>query len=992
MKKCGLAIACMMMAVAQHVGAQDYFASASDYARLYVGAVEAQYPKALWHELPYYKGNTTMYRGRISYHGVVYDNVLMRFDQLKQCVVVVPPREGVFCLPEQEFVDWFEMDGRRFVHDPEDGSRYSSLLSDGSTNGICLYHCEWKDYGGDKVFEGKKYLKTLYTEERYTLVTPDGEAHHVKRASDVVKLFPEQKKQIKQYVKKNRLSFSRSNREISLKKVVESLPQQATPTLKPTPNSSRAGGESEESVANLPSHTGEVGGGFGGPESFITGIPVLDNDSVARAVGSSKTKVYMVPGVKKAMASVADDQELSEIVVVGGRQSAVNNMMMGSEKFKPMVLKNIPSAFGESDIMKIVLTLPGVTTVGEASSGYNVRGGATDQNLILLNGGTVYNPSHLFGLFTSFNSDAVEDVELFKSSIPVEYGGRISSVLKVTSKEANMKKFTGQASIGALTSKANVEIPIVKEHVSLLLNGRTTYSDWILKQLPDDSGYKNGTANFYDFGGVLTWRLNSMHRLKVYGYWSNDKFSFSSEDSYGYQNRNVSAEWRSILNEKMTATLSAGLDHYDYFNEDRNIPSMAARLSFGIDQLWGKLHIRHRLSEKHVLSYGLSMQHYNVQPGKNEPAGEESCITADQLQREKALESAAYMDYERSFTEKLTVSAGLRYTMFNALGPRDVNYYYEGELPSEGTLLETRHETGAIKTYHAPELRLSARYALQENLSLKAGFNTMHQYIHKVSNTSIMSPTDIWKLSDLNIKPQNGWQLAAGIYHETAGRKYEFSAEVYYKHMSDYLNYRSSAVLLMNRHLETDVISTKGRAYGIELQAKKPAGKLNGWVNYTFSRTQLRQDDERVEKPLNNGDWYPAEYDRPHEVKAVLNYKFTERYSFSGNFNYATGRPTTLPAGKYYDSSNQKYMPYYTDRNTYRIPDYMRLDLAFNIEPTHKLTSFLHTSFSIGVYNALARKNAYNVYYVTEGDEIKGYKLSVFGTAIPYVSLNIRFN
>ena len=992
MKKCRLAIACMMMAVAQHVGAQDYFASASDYARLYVGAVEAQYPKALWHELPYYKGNTTMYRGRISYHGVVYDNVLMRFDQLKQCVVVVPPREGVFCLPEQEFVDWFEMDGRRFVHDPEDGSRYSSLLSDGSTNGICLYHCEWKDYGGDKVFEGKKYLKTLYTEERYTLVTPDGEAHHVKRASDVVKLFPEQKKQIKQYVKKNRLSFSRSNREISLKKVVESLPQQATPTLQPTPNPSRAGGESEESVANLPSHTGEVGGGFGGPESFITGIPVLDNDSVARAVGSSKTKVYMVPGVKKAMASVADDQELSEIVVVGGRQSAVNNMMMGSEKFKPMVLKNIPSAFGESDIMKIVLTLPGVTTVGEASSGYNVRGGATDQNLILLNGGTVYNPSHLFGLFTSFNSDAVEDVELFKSSIPVEYGGRISSVLKVTSKEANMKKFTGQASIGALTSKANVEIPIVKEHVSLLLNGRTTYSDWILKQLPDDSGYKNGTANFYDFGGVLTWRLNSMHRLKVYGYWSNDKFSFSSEDSYGYQNRNVSAEWRSILNEKMTATLSAGLDHYDYFNEDRNIPSMAARLSFGIDQLWGKLHIRHRLSEKHVLSYGLSMQHYNVQPGKNEPAGEESCITADQLQREKALESAAYMDYERSFTEKLTVSAGLRYTMFNALGPRDVNYYYEGELPSEGTLLETRHETGAIKTYHAPELRLSARYALQENLSLKAGFNTMHQYIHKVSNTSIMSPTDIWKLSDLNIKPQNGWQLAAGIYHETAGRKYEFSAEVYYKHMSDYLNYRSSAVLLMNRHLETDVISTKGRAYGIELQAKKPAGKLNGWVNYTFSRTQLRQDDERVEKPLNNGDWYPAEYDRPHEVKAVLNYKFTERYSFSGNFNYATGRPTTLPAGKYYDSSNQKYMPYYTDRNTYRIPDYMRLDLAFNIEPTHKLTSFLHTSFSIGVYNALARKNAYNVYYVTEGDEIKGYKLSVFGTAIPYVSLNIRFN
>jgi hypothetical protein len=726
--------------------------------------------------------------------------------------------------------------------------------------------------------------------------------------------------------------------------------------------------------------------------SFVSGIPVLDSDSVAMTVGSKNTSVYIVPGAQKAKASVADDQELAEIVVVGGRQSAVNNMMMGAEKFKPQLLKNIPSAFGESDIMKIVLSLPGVTTVGEASSGYNVRGGATDQNLILFNGGTVYNPSHLFGLFTSFNSDAVEDVELFKSSIPVEYGGRISSVLKVTSKEANMQKLTGSASIGALTSKVNLEIPIVRDHVSLLLNGRTTYSDWMLKKLPEKSGYRNGTANFYDFGGVLTWKLNSMHRLKVYGYWSKDKFSFSTEDNYGYQNRNVSAEWRSILNGRTTATFSAGLDHYDYFNEDRSVPSSAARLSFGIDQLWGKLHIRQRLSDGQVLNYGLSVQHYDVQAGKYEPIGAKSFIKTEQLQKEKALESALYIDYERSFTERLSVSAGLRYSMFNALGPRDVNFYDDNELPTEGSLLETRHETGIIKTYHAPELRLSARYALQENLSLKAGFNTMHQYIHKVSNTSIMSPTDIWKLSDLNIKPQNGWQVAAGVYHETYDKKYEFSAEVYYKHIDDYLNYRSSAVLLMNPHLETDVISTKGRAYGLELQAKKPIGKLNGWVSYTFSRSQLRQDDERVAMPLNDGEWYPSEYDRPHEVKAVLNLKFTERYRLSSNFNYATGRPTTLPAGKYYDSYNQKYMPYYSERNTYRIPDYIRLDLAFNIEPTHKLTSFLHTSFSIGVYNALARKNAYNIYYVNEGEEIKGYKLSVFGTAIPYVSLNIRFN
>ncbi|MBO4590902.1 MAG: TonB-dependent receptor plug domain-containing protein [Bacteroidaceae bacterium] len=988
MRKYRLVFACMMVVV-QHVVAQEYFSSASDFARLYVGAVELQYPKPLWHDLPYYKGTTDMYKGRISYHGVVYDDVQLRFDQLTQSVVVLPPGEKVVCLPEQNFVDWFEMDGCRYVHDPEDSSRYAALICDGSANGIRLFHCVWKVYNGERAFSGEKYLKTLSTEECYTLMTPDGVTHHVKRASDVAKLFPEQKEQIRQFAKKNRLSFSRSKREESLARLVREVKGVGAVNEIGESNEMDESKEAKEATSRpvlLPDSAASI------DESALThGIPVLDNEFVPIALGSS-ADVYSVPGVKKARASISDSQELDEIVVVGGRLSAIKNTMLGSEKFRPQKLKNIPSAFGESDVMKIVLTMPGVTTVGEASSGYNVRGGATDQNLILFNGGTVYNPSHLFGLFTSFNSDAVEDVELFKSSIPVEYGGRISSVLTVNSKEANMQKLTGQASISALTSKANLEIPIVKEYVSLLLNGRTTYSDWMLKMLPEKSGYRNGAANFFDLGSVLTWKVNSMHRLKVYGYWSNDRFSFSSKDSYGYQNRNASAEWRSVLSEKVTATVSTGLDHYDYFNEDWNTPSMAARLSFGIDQLWGKLHIRHHLTEKQLLTYGLSVQHYDVQAGRYEPVGEQSCINTDQLEREKALESAAYIGIEHSLNEKLSVSSGLRYTMFNALGPRDVNYYYDGELPAEGTWKETRRETGIIKTYHAPELRLSARYALKEDLSLKAGFNTMHQYIHKVSNTLIMSPTDMWKLSDLNIKPQSGWQAAASINHETADKAYEFSAEVYYKHISDYLNYRSSAVLLMNHHLETDVISTKGRAYGIELQAKKPLGKINGWVSYTYSRSLVRQDDERVPMPLNNGEWYPSEYDRPHEAKAVLNYKFTERYSLSSNFNYATGRPTTVPAGQYFDTYNQKYMPYYTDRNTYRIPDYMRLDLAFNVEPTHHLTSFLHTSFSFGVYNALARRNAYTIYYVTEGGRIKGYKLSVFGTVIPFVSLNIRFN
>ena len=647
-----------MMAVIQIVKAQEH----SNYARLYVGAVEPQYQSWLWYDNPYYKENTNVYHGRISYYGVVYDDVLLRFDQYRQRVVVLSPGGLVFCVPDQEFVDWFEMDGHRYVHNPKDSLQYAALLCDGSTNGIRLYYHEWKIYNGYKKIVGENSsVMTLRTQNFYSLMTPDGMMHPVKRASDVAKLFPEQKKQIKQFVRQNHLSFSKSKRESSLVKVVESISGydngqwiMDNGKLASASKDAADNGQLQEGAAN------------NYPLSIINyplikGIPVLDSDTVTISTGSANSKVYVVPGVKKAEASIADDHELAEIVVVSGRQSAVKSTLIGSEKFKPELLKNIPSAFGESDIMKVVLTLPGITTVGEASSGYNVRGGATDQNLILYNGGTVYNPSHLFGLFTSFNSDAIEDVELFKSSIPVEYGGRISSVLKVTSKEANMQKLTGSASIGVLTSKANLEIPVVKDHVSLLLNGRTTYSDWILKHLPEKSGYRNGSGNFYDLGGVLTWKLNDMHRLKVYGYWSYDKFSFSSDDNYGYRNRNFSAEWRSILSEKITATLSGGLDHYDYFNEDRATPTMAARLSFGIDQLWGKLHFRHRLTEKQVLSYGLSVQHYNVQAGKYEPLGEESRISTNQLEKEKALESAAYIDYEHSLTDKLSVSAGLRY-------------------------------------------------------------------------------------------------------------------------------------------------------------------------------------------------------------------------------------------------------------------------------------------------------------------------------------------
>lgn len=688
-----------------------------------------------------------------------------------------------------------------------------------------------------------------------------------------------------------------------------------------------------------------------------------------------------------------ENHMLDEVLITSGRVENVKGTQLGMEKLQPAALKNIPTAMGEVDVLKMVQALPGVKTVGEASSGFNVRGGSTDQNLLLLNGGTIYNPNHLFGFFSAFNSDMVKDMELYKSSIPSQYGGRISSVLSITGKEANKEKFTGSAGIGLVTSKLDLEIPVVKERASLLLSGRTTYSDWMMKLLPEKSGYKDGTAGFYDLGANYSHTLNERNKLNFYAYHSHDRFAFNDNEKYAYNNSNLSLHWRTIFNEGLTGNFAVGYDHYDYRNDETLDEAAAARLSFAINQWFLKADFTRR-ADKHTVNFGLMSQLYNINGGTYEPRHENSLVKRDELQRDKALESALYLGDDWEITSRLSVNAGLRYSIFNALGPRTYYAYQPGALPALDAVADTVQASAGkvLKTYHGPEFRLSARYAFNDNFSIKGGFNSMRQYIHKVSNTTIMSPTDTWKLSDANIKPQKGWQVALGAYYNTPGKeRLEFSLEAYYKRMNDYLDYRSAAQLLMNHHLETDVVNTEGYAYGLELQVKKPEGKLNGWASYTYSRTFLRQSDARILRPVNGGDWYPTEYDKPHDFKLVGNYKFTRRFSLSLNLDYSTGRPTTVPAGQYYDKQLNVMQVYYTDRNSFRVPDYFRMDVSFNVEPSHHLTLLTHSSVSIGIYNLTGRKNVYSVYYVVEQGKVQGYKLSIFGAPIPFITYNIKF-
>ncbi|MGN6494813.1 MAG: TonB-dependent receptor [Agriterribacter sp.] len=680
---------------------------------------------------------------------------------------------------------------------------------------------------------------------------------------------------------------------------------------------------------------------------------------------------------------------LKAVVISAKKAANINSLQMGVEKVDIRTIKQIPVVFGEADVLRVVQTLPGVKTVGEASTGFNVRGGSADQNLILFNDATVYNPSHFFGFFSAFNPDVVSSVELYKSSIPAKYGGRLSSVLDVVSREGNKKKIAGSAGIGLLTSRLNVEGPLIKDRTSFIIGGRTTYANWLLKHLPGE--YKNSKASFYDVNLLISHKMDEKNDLYLTGYISNDQFNLNSDTVYGYGNKNISLKWKHVFNNKFQSIVTAGHDYYGYNIHSEKNPVNAYSLKFNINQTNFKIHFNYFVNSKHTLDFGLNSIYYKLQPGSFTPRGDKSLVVKDEVSAEQALESAVYLSEKYNITSQLSVQAGLRFSLYNYMGPKTVYSYAEGLPKTESNVIDTNtYARGKfINNYKGPEYRLSLRYAFTDNFSIKAGYNSLRQYIHMMSNTTAIAPTDIWKLSDPNIKPQTGNQVSLGLYKNFKSNTIETSVEVYYKKIKDYLDFKSGAILVLNHHVETDVFNTTGKAYGVELMIKKLTGKLNGWISYTWSRTFLKMDDPNLGEVINRGAFYPANYDKPHDVTFVGNYRFSHRFSISMNTTYSTGRPITIPIGRYYYAGSMRAL--YSDRNAYRIPDYFRMDLSMNIEGNHKVKQKTHNSWTFGVYNLLGRKNPYSVYFVSENGVINGYKLSIFGSAIIYANFNIRF-
>jgi len=680
---------------------------------------------------------------------------------------------------------------------------------------------------------------------------------------------------------------------------------------------------------------------------------------------------------------------LKEVKISADKVANVRSVELGITRLDIKNIKQIPTAFGEADVLKVVLTLPGVTSVGEATTGFNVRGGSADENLILLDGATIYNPAHFFGFFAAFNPDIVKDIELYKSSIPEKFGGRLSSVLEITNREGNKKIFTGSAGIGLLTSRFNIEGPIVKDKTSFIFGARTTYSDWLLKLLPE--AYKNSSASFSDANLDISHQINDKNNIYLSTYYSNDKFRLNSDTTYNYSNKSVSLKWKHNYSTKLFSLITGGFDRYQYSISSTANPVNGYDLAYNINQGNFRADFTYYLSSKHTIDFGLSSILYVNNAGNYEPDGSQSLVIPQVIATEQALESALYLGDKYDVTSNLSISAGVRLNIYNYLGPQTVDTYAPN-LPKEpdNVLDSTAYKSGKIiNTYAAPDIRLSARYLLNDNLSVKAGYNTMHQYIHLLSNSTSISPTDVYKLSDPNIKPEYGDQVSLGLFKNAAANTIEMSIEGYYKRIRNYLDYKSGAELLLNEHIEQAVINDEGKAYGVEFLVKKTAGKLNGWVSYTYSRTLLRQDDPNAGELINGGSWYPSNWDKPNAFNFTGNYRFTHRYSVSLDVAYSTGRPITLPIAKYDYAGSERV--FYSDRNAYRIPDYFRSDFSINIEGNHRVHQKTHNSWTVGVYNLTGRQNAYSTFFTEQGGAISGYKLSIFAAPIPFINYNIRF-
>ena len=548
-------------------------------------------------------------------------------------------------------------------------------------------------------------------------------------------------------------------------------------------------------------------------------IPTGANSVEAKSLGYSdlkKTIIIYNNGVYNFLLTESSEL-LDELVIEADKDKNIKEAVTGVTSIKIQDIKNIPLVLGERDILKVATAIPGIKTAGEGSAGFNVRGGKADQNLILLDDAVLYNPQHFFGIFSAINPFTVGDVDIYKGSIPSEFGGRLSSVFNIKTKEGDFEKITGEASIGPVTSSATVQMPIVKGKSSLIFGGRGTYSNWILRSLKDKS-LSRSSISFYDFNLKYTHKISKNDKFEATGYYSNDSFSITSDSLQSYTNRLVSLKWRHQFNDKNYGDLILANSDYKFNIEFDQNSINDFDLDYRINETELKLKMKYLASEKHKIDYGASTKLFNISPGNIDPKGNQSVVVPLEVTDERGLESAIFIADNFEVSKKLLFNIGFRYSFFSALGASVQNIYDPNQPRSENSIIDTQtfNKNEVIKTYSGPEIRSSLRYSLSPSLSIKASYNNTFQYIHTLSNNTTASPTDTWRLSNLNIKPQQANQYALGFYKNIDGNEYELSLEGYYKNSKNLLDYKVGANLLLNETIETEILQGTGKAYGVE--------------------------------------------------------------------------------------------------------------------------------------------------------------------------------
>jgi len=688
---------------------------------------------------------------------------------------------------------------------------------------------------------------------------------------------------------------------------------------------------------------------------------------------------------------------IDQVIITSKSDANVVSTEMSILRLDARTINTIPVLMGEPDLLKTMTLLPGVQSSGDMASGFNVRGGNADQNLILLDDVPIYNSNHLFGMFSIVDTRTIENLELYKGGAPARYGGRVSAFMDIDLKEGNLKEWEGNGNIGLFSSKLTLQGPIVKEKVSLIFGGRTTYSDWILKRIPD-LDIRKSRANFYDLNSKLNVTLNRKNRLSLFSYISHDYFDLAGRNSYEYKNWLGSIKWNFIAGDKLTFSLSAFVSDYETFSVEKNNPVNAYSIGTGIMQTGIRYRVLFTLGEKHSLEGGIEGNYFNFFSGEREPYGVESNKDPLEIENEQSAEMTAYIQDVYDIWPQLSLSAGLRYSWYMCLGPATVNLYEEGGYIDNTTLVGSR-EYGSgeiIKSYPGLEPRLGLRYSLGALSSLKLGLSRNYQYMHILTNSTVVIPTDTWKSSDLYIKPAMSDQVTLGFFRNFQKGMIETSAEIYYKKVYNVLEYKNGAELLMNENIEQDVLSAEMDAYGIELLFRRNAGRLTGWVSYAYSRSFLVTTGADPELLINEGRKYPAYYDKPHDISVVASYKISRRFTFSSSFTYSTGRPATYPESVIPVYNNPVIV--YSDRNKYRLRDYHRLDLSLIWDTSLRKKRWFYSNWVFSIYNVYGRNNVYSTYYKKDIPTAKNdykkfalYELSIIGTPIPSITYNIRF-